>query len=465
MGGLQSEVSDATVDVLLESARFDPLNVRRTARMLAMKSDSSYRFERGIDPTLPKRASLRAAQLILETAGGELLAGIAEAGSENIPPKQITLRLERMRRLLGTDISADEAVDALRRLQLAPQLADDKIEVTAPSWRQDLNIETDLIEEVARVVGYERIPVRDAISIVVTPPSDEAKAMERIRSAAVAAGYFEAVTFTFVSDLLAGDFLAKDFASLPRADAAVRKTDARLRPSLLPGLLEAVRRNEANGVAGARLFETGPAFGVDAAGQVHESRKLALVGDGDVHATRGAVEALLDRLDATRKVQVAPDTRAGFAAGACGRVEWGGQTIGYLGRVDPKVAEKLSLRLNPTAAELDLPPLIANTQHVPQLRALPRFPAVTRDLSFVVADSTRYEAFDTLVRKLSLPDLEDVAFVTTYRGKQLDKGQKSLTITLSFRSPTATLTSEQVEASVRRVADEAQKQLNATLRA
>jgi phenylalanyl-tRNA synthetase beta chain len=465
MGGLHSEVSTQTVNVLLESARFDPLSVRRTARALAMKSDSSYRFERGIDPTLPRGASLRAAQLILETAGGELLSGVAEAGSEQFQPKRVTLRLERMRRLLGTEISADEALDALRRLQFSPQLQDGSaIAVTVPSWRQDISIETDLIEEVARVVGYDRIPVRDTISIIVAPPSPEARAMEKIRESLVAAGFFEAVTFTFVSDLLAGDFLSKDFAGLPRADAAVRKADARLRPSLLPGLLEAVRRNESNGVAGAKLFETGPAFGVDAAGTIHESRKLALAGDDDLRATRGAVEALLERLDSARAVAVIPDTRAGFAADACGRVEWGGQTIGYLGRIDAKVAEKLSLRAMPTAAELDLPLLVANTQHVRQLRPLPRFPAVTRDLSFVVGDATRYDALDDLVRKLNLPDLEAVTYVTTYRGKQIEKGRKVVTIALVFRSAIATLTSEQVEGAVQQVVRAAQEKLGATLR-
>ena len=466
MGGLHTEVSSGTTNVLLESARFDPLSVRRTARALAMKSDSSYRFERGIDPTLARRASLRAAQLILETAGGELLAGVAEAGSEQLKPKRVTLRLERMRRLLGTDISADEAVDALGRLHFAPQLQDGtQVAVTVPSWRQqDVSMETDLIEEVARVVGYDLIPVRDTISIVVAPPSPEARAMEKVRETLVGAGYFEAVTFTFVSDALAGDFLSADFASLPRADAAVRKADGRLRPSLLPGLLEAVRRNEANGVAGAKLFETGAAFGVDAGGKIHEARKLAIVGDDDLRATRGAVEALLDRLNSARPVTVIPDTRAGFAAGACGRVEWGGQPVGFIGRVDPKVAEKLSLRSAPTAAELDLPLLVAHTQHVPQLRPLPRFPAVTRDLSFVVPDETRYDALESLVRSLKLGDLEAVTYVTTYRGKQIEKGQKVLTITLVFRSATATLTSEQVEGAVQEVVGAARERLSATLR-
>ncbi|MEO6434147.1 MAG: phenylalanine--tRNA ligase subunit beta, partial [Tepidisphaeraceae bacterium] len=153
IGGLATEVSEKTTTVLLESARFDPLCVRRTARSLAMKSDSSYRFERGIDPTLPDRASRRAAQLLCEIAGGEIVPGVAEAGRAAFVPKQITLRPQRLTRLLGVEIPTDEAVDALRRLGLAPRQSAEGISVTVPSWRLDLNLETDLIEEVARVVG------------------------------------------------------------------------------------------------------------------------------------------------------------------------------------------------------------------------------------------------------------------------------------------------------------------------
>ena len=155
MGGIDSEVSGATKNVLLESARFEPLSVRKTARQLAMKSDSSYRFERGIDPLLPGRASLRAAQLIVETVGGELLPGVASAGATGYAAKSLTLRLPRLARLLGIEFPAEQVVDALKRLQLQPTLKGDRIEVAVPSHRLDLNIESDLIEEAARVIGYE----------------------------------------------------------------------------------------------------------------------------------------------------------------------------------------------------------------------------------------------------------------------------------------------------------------------
>lgn len=466
MGGRDSEVSDATRDVLLESARFDPLSVRKTSRALALKSDSSYRFERGIDPTLPARASLRAAQLILQTAGGELLLGIVQAGSEGYSPKALSLRLARMRQLLGVEISTDAAMGALSRLQLSPMLRGDRIDVTVPSWRLDLNIEVDLIEEVARVVGYDKIPVKDEIAIRLTPPDLATRTIDLIRENLVAAGYFEAITVSFVSDALKNEFQDKSGSSAAlRADASVRKADASLRPSLLPGLVEAVRRNETAGVGGARLFEIGSTFSIAPSGEVDERRRIGIVGSSDVRDVRGTVELLLNRLDADRDLQVEPDARAGFARGACGRIEWGGKPIGYLGKIDRAVAEKLSLREIPAAAELELTALLEGARHVPQLHPLPRFPEVRRDVSLVVAENVRYEPIEATIRAVRPPFLEQIEYVTSYRGKPLEAGTKSVTVTLVFRSPTTTLTGEQVEAAVQQVIAAAKEQLGATLRA
>ena len=203
MGGRDSEVSDGTKNILLESARFDPLSVRKTARSLAMGSDSSYRFERGIDPQLPARASLRAAELILKTAGGELLKGNVETGSSGYQPKKLSLRFARLKQVLGVEWPVAQVIDALRRDHLQPVAMGDCVECTIPSFRLDLNIEVDLVEEVARIVGYDKVPVRDEISIRLTQPDPAAVAMEVIRSTLTAGGYFESVTFSFVSDALA----------------------------------------------------------------------------------------------------------------------------------------------------------------------------------------------------------------------------------------------------------------------
>ncbi len=464
MGGLDTEVSESTTTVLLESARFDPLIVRRTARRLAMMSDSSYRFERGIPKTLPPQASARAARLIVETAGGQIVGPMVAAGDATPENRQLVLRIARLRALLGVDWEVDRIVDALHRLGLQPAREAESVRVTVPPWRMDLSIEADLIEEVARVVGYEQIPVRDELTLRVMPQSPKQRAAEMINDVLVGAGYFEAITFSFASDALAGDFLPPEARGLPRAAHAVRKADGQLRPSLLPGLLEAVRRNETAGVEQAKLYEIGSTFWTAAAGQVEERRRIGLVGSDDLREVRGVVEAILHRLDAQRPIAVVPEDRAGYAKGAAARIEWGGQTIGWFGKIDAKVLDKLSLRGRPAAAELELAPLLAGAQLVPQLQPLPRFPAVRRDLSLIVSEQTRYEQIAAVVAQAKPEMLENTEYVTTYRGKPLERGQKSVTITLVFRSPTTTLTSEQVEASVQRVIEVAKHELGAQLR-
>jgi phenylalanyl-tRNA synthetase beta chain len=464
MGGRDSEVSAATKNILLESARFDPLSIRKTARTLGMKSDSSYRFERGIDPLLPERAGLRAAELILQTAGGELLAGDAAAGKLDRSPRRLALRLEKLKRLLGVEFPPDQVVEALRRLRFSPVLIDKRIEITVPTYRLDVNMEVDLIEEVARVIGYDHIPVRNEIAIRLTPPDPAANVIETIRSVLVSGGYFESVTFGWVSDLLAADFTPPQAIGLPRADSAVRKADASLRPSILPGLLESIRRNENVGTPDARLFEIGSTFWLAAGGEVHERRRVALVGSAELREVRGVIELLLNRLDPGRELRVIPDARPGYAPAASGRIEWGGQSIGYLGKIDRAVAEKLGLREVPAAAELELLPLIAGARAVPQQKELPAFPPIRRDLSLVVPEATRYQEIETLIRE-SRPELmEDLEYVTTYRGKPVEKGRKSVTVTLIFRSPTGTLTGEQVDATIQRIIDAARSALGAELR-
>lgn len=463
MGGEETEVSDGTKNILLESARFDPLSIRTTARTLAMKSDSSYRFERGIDPLLPAYAAKRAAELIVQTAGGELMAETLIAGATGYTPKQADVRLERVERLLGVNFSIEQIMDALRRQYLSPELLGDRIMCQIPSWRLDINIEADLIEEVARTIGYDSIPTRQEISIRLTPPQPELSAIDILRTSLVAAGYFEAVTFSWVTDTLAMDFAPQEAKGLLRAEHSVRKADGQLRPSLLPGLLESVRRNENAGTAGAKLFEVGSVFWISDSG-VTEKRQLGLVGSDDYREVRGAVELLLSKLNRHKMVRVEPAAYPGFAKSADGTIFWGDAAVGQIGKVNPSVIAKIDLRTSPCAAQLDIAALLAGVAKDTKLDPLPRFPAMRRDLSLVVADPVAYQQIDSLVRKLKPEMMEDLEYVTTYRGKPLEKGQKSITITLVFRSPTATLTAEQVETSVQKVVEAAKRELSATLR-
>jgi phenylalanyl-tRNA synthetase beta chain len=461
MGGRDSEVTDGTGNLLLESARFDPLSIRKTARQLALKSESSYRFERGIDPLLTVYAGLRAAQLIVQVAGGEALAGYVEAGKDGYAKKSLVLRQSKLRSVLGIDLDAAEVTDALTRLHFAPTKVADGWAVTVPSYRLDVNLEIDLVEEVARLIGYDRIPVRDEISIRLTPPEPALRTLDEIRSTLAASGYSEAVTFSFVSDSLATDFKPPEAASLPRADASVRRADAHLRPSLLPALIEAVARNESAGTPGARLFEIGSVFWIDTSQNFVEHRHIGLVGGG-LRDLRGAVESLLNRLEPSWRCTIIPTPRPGLYSS--GKIEWNGKPIGSIGLVNKAVASKLGLRETPAAAELEIAPLLAGARHVPQLRPLPRFPAVRRDLSLVMPEKTRYAQVEQSIQKLGLSHLEEIEYVTTYRGKPLEKGTKSVTITLIFRRPDGTLTGEEIETAMQRVIGATGESLGSTVR-
>ena len=468
MGGLDSEVTLETIDILLEAARFDPLSIRKTARALAMRSDSSYRFERGLDPTLPMRASLRAMELLLQTAGGVAAAGAVEAGSGNSPPRGLTLRQSELRRILGVDVPPEKVLNVLQRLQLQPQMESGNFRITVPSWRADLTIEVDLVDEVARLIGLDQIPVRPQIQVRVTAPDPAARATETIRQTLIGAGYFESITFSFVSDLLRDDFLPRagadgQAARLPlRADASVRAADATLRPSIIPGLVEALRRNETTGATQPKLFEIGSTF-LTHKGEVDERRQLALAGPTDWRDLRGTIELLLHRLDADRSVIFIPHEHRGLARDAGSRVEWGGVTLGYAGRLERAVADKLSLRHLPVVAELELQSLLEGAKLVPQLRPLPAFPAARRDLSLVVDRQTPYQQIESAIHAAKPTHLESVEYVTTYQGKPLPPEKKSVTVTLVFRSATGTLTGDHVESAVAAIVGSAQK-IGATLR-
>lgn len=465
MGGKDTEVSEGTTDILLESAAFEPLVTRKTARKLGLRSDSSYRFERGLDPNLQRRASLRACRLILELAGGTLVEGESAVGRGEVGAKKLSLRLEKLKRVLGYDIPRDAVVDALARLRMSPVAEGESggvVWVAVPPDRLDVNIEVDLIEEVARVYGYGKIPEKQAIEIRLTPPDLVARSMGIVNEVAVGSGYFEAITFSFVTDSLAMDFLPTGATGLPKADHGTRKADANLRPSLVPGLLEALRRNESGGNGAVRLYETGSTFFVDGAGKLVEQRKIALVGGSDVKQMRGVVEALLGRLEARRAVRVEPAKVAGYDT--AGVVIWGGTRVGVVGVVAKDVAAKADLRHVPVAAEIELAPLVDHTRHVPQLIPLPKYPAVERDVSLVVAEAVAYEKLDGLLAGLRLADLETAQHVTTYRGKPLEKGVKSVTLRLVFRSGEKSLKSEDVDVSVNAFVEKAKAEVGAVLR-
>ena len=469
MGGQSSEVTEMTRDVVLESARFNPLSIRSTARALTLFSDSSFRFERGIDPAMAEFASRRAAALMMEVAGGELAPGCVSAGSVSTAPAIVTLRSHRIATILGLQVPLHDVLDILHRLELSPEFKDGMIRCSVPSFRSDISREIDLIEEVARLWGYGKVPVRNVISHQVPPMDHRAEALRTIRRTLCTCGFSEAITHSFVDLEEARQFLPSGASPL-QVSELVRKAENALRPSIWAGLLRARALNQNNGNPDARLFEYCSVFrqGLAADKEPEEKRRVAMIG-GDVSHILGAIRVLLSELAPDARLMICPQDGPALAPGIGGRcliklnaVE---ADVGAVGVINSDVAKYYDLRQPVAAAELDLDALIAMFQPVRRARPLPRFPAVQRDLSVVVANAVRWADIDATIGSIQPQYLESVEFVGTFRSAQIGAGKKSVTLTLVFRDAESTLRSDQVDQQVKSVLAQLSERFQATLRA
>ncbi|HVT79699.1 MAG TPA: phenylalanine--tRNA ligase subunit beta [Phycisphaerae bacterium] len=478
MGGKLSEVTDATTTILLESARFDQLSIRTTSRALGLKSDSSYRFERGIDPAAAESASRRAAQLILQLAGGELTQGVVTAGANPIRNVQATMRFKRYQQVIGVPIVPERAIAILSALGFSPWIdegnaptpEDDALTTRIPSHRLDVDREIDLIEEIARVDGYNRVPTLSRIAHAVTPEAPREKAARALRAAMVEAGFSEAVTVTFIAETEAAPFA--DARQLIHPQHGGWKTDV-LRPSLIPSLLAARRTNQYAGIADARLFETGATFrqiGEALAKPPTETRVLTAIA-GDLSALTALLPLIIDRLNPAARTAVTPKELPFFTRGTAGEITLthAGTTaaIGSAGLLPSDLQKKYDLRHPVAALELQLEPLLATFQPVRRAAPVPRFPGITRDLSLVLDEATRWSDLHAALAAAhlaSLPPDDGIQFVTTFRNAQIGAGKKSLTLTLNFRDPNRTLTSEEVDTEVQKAVEVLKTKFAAVLR-
>jgi phenylalanyl-tRNA synthetase beta chain len=468
MGGQSSEVTESTVDIVLESARFNPLSIRSTARTLTLFSDSSFRFERGIDPAMAEYASRRAAALIQEVAGGQIAPGCVSAGSVNVSSIPVSLRPGRIAAILGVQVPLDDVLDILHRLELSPEVKDGIIVCSVPSFRSDITREIDLIEEVARLWGYGNVPVRSMVSHQVPPMDYPAAAIRAIRNMLCACGFSEAITHSFVDQNEARQFLPPGTQVL-RVSELVRKAENALRPSILSGLLRARALNQNNGTADARLFEYCSVFRQDLSSSAAptEQRRLALIAD-DLSLILGAVRELLQRLNPAAGMIISPEDFPFLTSGVGGRcmmrINETTTDIGCVGLIAPSVLKYYDLRHGVAAAELDLEKVISIFNSVRRASPLPRFPAMRRDLSIVVANAVRWADIAAAVEINTFQFLEGVEFVGTFRNAQIGSGKKSVTLTLVFRDPQSTLRSEQVDQQVASILTVLAQRFNATLR-
>ena len=474
MGGKGTEVTEKTTTILLESARFEPLTIRTTSRALTLKSDSSYRFERGIDPTMAEAASKRAAQLILEVAGGELAPGVVVVGEAKVKSMQVGMRFKRYEEIIGVPVAQERALGILCALGFAAWVDDqpgtdkDVLYTRIPPHRLDVEREIDLIEEVARVHGYEHVPMLDRVTHAVRPEPAVEKAGRVLMNAMIEAGFSEAVTVTFIPE---GE--AKAFAvngELIRPQHGGWKGDV-LRPSLFPSLLAVRRTNQNVGIADARVFEKAEVFsqtGDPKTTPPVNFRVIAAVA-ADLGAVTALPELIADRLNPALRMAVRPKIFPFFVEGASAEVVMTlagkEEVIGRVGLFTQELQRKYDLRHAVAGIELNWDALVRAFQPVRRANPVPRFPGIERDLSIVVDESVRWAEVEGAVAAAKLPSLASVEFVTTFRSKQVGDGKKSLTLKLEFRDSARTLTSEEVDAQVATVVALMGEKFAAALRA
>ncbi len=476
MGGQNTEINERTTDVLIESAYFSPTNIRRTSKALGLRSESSYRFERGADIGISEWASRRCAQLILETAGGELAEGLVDACPKPAESKQIELRFAKTNALLGIVIAPEEQVRLLKALGLeilaqSPERATFRI----PTWRVDLKRETDLIEEIERLYGLEKVPT--------TPPrgaigSNEFDAVHDqltdVRRILCGLGLNEVQGQTLVGN---AECRMKSEELVALANPLSADMDV-LRPSLLPGLLNILRHNVTRKNYDVAVFEVGRVFN-RINGATKEDRRVAIALTGqrhslfwsgndrdakfDIYDLKGLIEELLEQfgirgLSYSRRAESTPL----FLESAT--LNLGKQALGEVGLVVPPLAKKYDLRDAVLLAELNLVLLMARRASGKSFKPLPQFPSIRRDVAMLVPEATTHESVLQTVKQAKAANLEAVELFDVFRGKNVPEGQKSLAYAFTYRSLEKTLTDAEVNAAHTKVVEALKVQLKAVVR-
>ena len=492
MGGLETEITESTSTILLESACFNPVSIRRTARKLGIPSEASYRFERGVDPNLADSALERAVELMEQYAGAKADSDGVDAYPGQKPAVKLRLRVGRVAKLLGMTLTRDQVATYLQSIDFAVAVVDDAtLDVTVPSFRIDVEREIDLVEEVARLVGYNEIPTSQPFIRMDYPKRDGLRELRQEASRILLAqGFFEAINYSFV---------AENHLNLCRlAETDPRRRVTRLlnplsedqgvmRSMLLPGLLENVRRNINFQRPDVRLFETGKIFLQEQEGtlpeeQMHlcavltghrypESESLYYAGqESDFFDIKGVVVNLLQTLRLTpvgvdSMLQVQSEQVQPYCDPACSVTIIAHETvIGSLGAVHPETLKGFGVKQQVYFVEINLQKLLALDKKAKQFNALPKYPSVKRDISLVVPDAVPAGNLLQAVRGQSNKHLESVEIFDVYRGKPIQAGCKSVALSLAYRSATSTLDDQTVDKVHEKIVKSLMAEFNARYR-
>jgi len=476
MGGASTEVTDATTAVLLESASFHPFNTRRTASALNLRTEASRRFERGLRPELPPIALRRAVQLTLQIAGGTACRGILDVYPGRRPPLEVPLTRRRLRQVLGMDLPPEEVARVLASLGFPCRVEGETVWARVPFWRADIALEDDLVEEVARTVGYERVPTRLLGTPIPYHQPDPARDLkERVRDLFVQAGFQEVITYSLVSrqDLQRAGVTGPEPLRVANPMSPEHEV---LRTHLRPSLLRTLARNRRHEKGPIRLVEVARVY-LPRLNDLPEEREQAcalLAGPRtplswqkdetpmDFYDAKGTVEAVLGALGVQARYE--PCDAPGLTPGRTARILAGETPLGLVGEVDPEVLEAFDLDEGPVAVvELDLPALLAVLPTGgPRFRPLPRYPGAVRDLALVVDREVSAERVEASLRRHPL--VARAILFDVYEGPPVPPGKRSLAYRVLFQAPDRTLTGEEVDRAAREVLERLEREVGAVLR-
>ncbi|MGB1110369.1 MAG: phenylalanine--tRNA ligase subunit beta [Gammaproteobacteria bacterium] len=475
MGGEKSGVADDTDTLFLECAYFSPESIAGRARAYGLHTDASYRYERGVDPALQEKAVDRATALLLEICGGEAGPVVVTESAEHVPSKTpVKLRRKRIKQVLGVEFSDEHVVEMLERLGMAVEPREDGWRVTPPSFRFDISIEVDLIEELGRIYGYDNIPTSLPIAPMMMPEHSETVVeMSLLKRRMVDRGYQEAITYSFVDPAWQK---AIDPHIEPVALANPLSSELSvMRTSLWPGLVAAMAYNRNRQQSRVRLFETGKVFLEDGQGGLLQRERIAGVAIGtqfaeqwslkggkvDFYDAKADVEALL--ADAAGEVSFAAEAHDALHPGQSAGVYLSGERIGWIGVLHPELEKRLDAKGAPVLFELDAEAICHG--QAPVFKPLSKFPSIRRDLAFVVDEKVQAQAMLEKAKSVAGEQLERAFVFDIYRGEGVESGRKSLAIGLILQDSSRTLTDEDIAETVSVIVESLQNEFAASLRA
>lgn len=477
-GGEHSGVNDETQDVLLECAFFSPLSITGRARRHGLHTDASHRYERGVDPALQHKAMERATRLLIDICGGQ--AGpIIDVSDESTLPKRATiaLRREKLDRLIGHVVPSEQVSDILRRLGCQVTEQGDNWLAVAPSWRFDMEIEEDLVEEVARVYGYNNIPdVPVRADLVMTKHRESDLTLKRVKTMLVDHGYQEAITYSFVDPKVQALLHPGQEALILPSPISVEMSAMRL--SLWTGLLSAVVYNQNRQQTRVRLFESGLRFVPDTAANLGIRQDVMLAGviaghthdehwdlarkPVDFYDLKGDLESVLELTGKLSEIQFKAESNPALHPGQSAAIYLHGERVGFIGVVHPELERKLDLNGRTVVFELEWNKLASRA--VPQAREVSRFPANRRDIAVVVSENVAAEDILAECKKVGANQVVGVNLFDVYRGKGVAEGYKSLAISLVLQDTARTLEEEEIAATVAKCVEALKQRFQASLR-